>query len=292
MFQFDITSLIPQSLKQQAVDAAVDFVSEQAKKFLGEELSSKIRRLRSDAAFQATFAEGLQRAADRFVAEYAVEDEDLVLALAADKAFFQNEDIQKALLAILKKPGIYLADEQALLAQSFDSVLPNRLNRERVNRAVLAFLKCLAEEVWNLPELRPAYELQFQRMTAEALREQVNLQKAQLQATAALGADVRDALLQLTGAMVEQKLLPGGSNIPAKPKVYHNLPQPDYARFVGRKAELKQIRQLLSPKTRHFVVTIDGIGGVGKSALALEVAHTFLRHYDKLPEAERFAAII
>ena len=45
MFQFDLTSLLPQSLKQQAVDAAVDFVSEQAKKFLSEEFSGKIKKL-------------------------------------------------------------------------------------------------------------------------------------------------------------------------------------------------------------------------------------------------------
>lgn len=295
MFQFDLTSLLPQSLKQQAVDAAVDFVSDQAKKFLSEEFSSKIKKLRSDAAFQTAFGEGLQRAADRFAAEYVAEDEDLVAALTGDKTFFQNGEIQKALLAILKKPGVYLADEQELVAQSFDSVLPNRLNRERVNRAVLAFLKCLAEEVWNLPELRPAYELQFQRMTAETLREQVNLQKAHLQTTAALSSDIRDALLQLTEAMAERKLLPGeplALPTPVKPQVYHNLPRPDYTRFVGRKAELKHIRQLLSPKTRHFVVTIDGIGGIGKSALALEVAHSFLRHYEQLPETDRFKAII
>ncbi|MBI1876673.1 MAG: hypothetical protein HYR94_00240, partial [Chloroflexi bacterium] len=295
MFQFDILSLIPQSLKRQAIDTAVDFVSDQAKKYLSDELSNKIKKLRSDAVFQAAFAEGLQRAAERFAAEYAVEDEDLVAVLVADKTFFQNEEIQHALLAILKKPGLYLANEQELVAQSFDSVLPNHLDRDRVNRAVIAFLKCLAEEVWNLPELRPAYELQFQRMTAETLREQVNLQKVHLQATATLSADIRDALLQLTDAMVERKLLPGGDPLmalPAPKKVHHNLPRPDYERFVGRKVELKQIRQLLLPKTRHFVVTIDGIGGIGKSALALEVAHSYLRHYDKLPEAERFEAII
>lgn len=242
MFQFDLTSLIPQSLKQQTVDAAVDFVSDQAKKFLSEEFSGKIKKLRSDAAFQNAFGEGLQRAADRFAAEYVTEDEDLVAALTADKSFFQNSEIQKALLAILKKPGVYLVDAQEVVAQSFDSVLPNRLNRERVNRAVLAFLKCLAEEVWNLPELRPAYELQIQRMTAETLREQVNLQKAHLQTTAALSSDIRDALLQLTDAMAKRKLLPGGETAPTKPQVYYNLPRPDYTRFVGRKAELKHIR--------------------------------------------------
>lgn len=77
-------------------------------------------------------------------------------------------------------------------------------------------------------------------------------------------------------------------------KICHNLPQPDYERFVGRKTELNQIRQLLSPypNSRHFVITIDGIGGIGKSALALEVANRYRLHYDKLPEKERFEAIV
>lgn len=75
-------------------------------------------------------------------------------------------------------------------------------------------------------------------------------------------------------------------------QILHNLPQPDYERFIGRSAELKQIRHLLSPRHRSWVVTIDGIGGIGKSALALEVANSYLHHFDKLPEEERFDAII
>ncbi|MCP4623180.1 MAG: hypothetical protein GY850_06570, partial [bacterium] len=90
IFPFDITALIPKSLKRQAVDVAVDFVSAQAKKFLSDDISDKIKKLRSDAAFQTAFAEGLQHAADRFVEEYALEDEDLVAALAVDKRLFQN----------------------------------------------------------------------------------------------------------------------------------------------------------------------------------------------------------
>lgn len=76
------------------------------------------------------------------------------------------------------------------------------------------------------------------------------------------------------------------------PRVYHNLPHPDYGPFVGREKELARIHELLSPASRHFLVTIDGIGGIGKSTLALEVAHHYLTHATTLPETERFYAII
>ena len=76
------------------------------------------------------------------------------------------------------------------------------------------------------------------------------------------------------------------------PKIYHNLPQPDYDRFVGREEELAKIYDLLSPMNRHFLVTIDGIGGIGKSALALESAHRYLRDAVTLSEFERFDATV
>jgi hypothetical protein len=299
MLQFDILGLIPQSLKRQALDTLVDFVSEQARKYASEEVAVKIKKLRSDAAFNQAFEEGLRRAVRRFVQEYEVEDEDLVAAIAADEDFFNNEEVRAALLTILKKPGVYLAGEREKVAESFTSVLPGRKNRARVDRAVIYLLKCLAEEVWHLPELQPIYSLQFQRMTAEATRQQVELQKAQLQALSRLNAGVREALLQLTDAIAERKLLPPGETPalpapPSKPKVYHNLPQPDYGRFVGREQELAQVARILRPypHSQHALVTIDGIGGIGKSALALEVAHRYLRNYDRIPPEERFEAII
>lgn len=298
MFQLDLLSLIPQSLKQTVRDVLVDFVADQAKKYASDELATKIKKLRSDAAFNKTFEEGLQQAAQRFVEEYKVEDEDLVVAIAGDKGFFKNEEIQQALLTVLKKPSAYLDDERDTLFQSFDTVLPQRLNRERVNRAVTYLLRCLAEELWHMPELQSVYSLQFQRVTAEATREQVAIQKAQLQALTGLNAGIREALLQLTDAIAEKKALPAGDQLalpaPPKPKVYHNLPQPDYGHFVGRDKELVQVARILRPypHSQEHLVTIDGIGGIGKSALALEVAHRYLRNYDRIPSEERFEAII
>ena len=287
---------IPASFREKAVNVVVDFVSEQAKKHLSEEMSGRIKKLRSDAGFQKAFEQGLQRAAQRFSDEYEREDEDLAVALRNAPEFFENEQVQAALIRILKNPGAYLSDERTLLAQSFDSVLPTRKNRDRVNNAVSYFLRCLAEELCHLPELQPIYSFQFQRMTAEALRQQAELQRIQLQALTGLNSGIRDALLQLTDKLVEQKALPGGAAymLPERPKVYHNLPQPDYGYFVGREAELKKISDILRPypHSQHALVTIDGIGGIGKSALALEVGHRFLRHFDDLPPEERFEAII
>lgn len=52
-----------------------------------------------------------------------------------------------------------------------------------------------------------------------------------------------------------------------------NLPNRDYIEFVGRQHALKTGVRVLSSGHRIGVVTIDGIGGVGKTTLALEIAH-------------------
>lgn len=75
-------------------------------------------------------------------------------------------------------------------------------------------------------------------------------------------------------------------------KILHNLPQRDYVNFVGRKDELERLRNLLHSQDRVWTIVIDGIGGIGKSALALEIAHRYLSEYEFLPQAERFEAII
>ena len=55
----------------------------------------------------------------------------------------------------------------------------------------------------------------------------------------------------------------------------HHLPQSP-ARFIGRERELSELARLLS---EHRLVTLTGVGGSGKTRLALEAARQMLPHY-------------
>src|SRR4051794_25212068 len=117
------------------------------------------------------------------------------------------------------------------------------------------------------------------------LRE-LETQQAKLGVLAPSSIAVQLAEYQRTIADLERQL--------AEALPRHNLPPRDYERFVGRQKELDDVRKLLLPypKSRYHLVTIDGIGGIGKSALALETAYTLCEQYANLPESERFAAIV
>lgn len=293
--KFDINNFIPTTLQQKAKDELVNFVTEQMKRYVSDKAAEFIKKLHTDAVFQSEFKKGLQKASRRFVNEYILEDEDLVEEIAKDSSIFEDEEVQEALLTIIRNPGRYLASQQALIEQSFDNILPHRRNRDRVNRAITFFLKCLAEEVWNLPELRPIYELQFQRVTAESVHEQLAVQKAQLQILTGLDMSIRETLYELTTKLAEKKLLASqNATVSTTRHFKHNLPQPTYGHFIGRQTELAQVVRLLRPYpySQEHLITIDGIGGIGKSTLAIEVAYRYIRNYDRIPKGEHFDAIV
>ncbi len=287
----------PQDLENRMRDATVDFVAHLAEKMPeGEKIAKAVRKLSTQAAFYAAFEEAMKRAYQRYIAEYMAIDEDLVDAIISDSQIWHSLNLQQALLLMIKRPGSWLVHEREAVIQHFADILPKRVNRERVDRAVSYFLRCILEELWTLPgvsEIREIYILQFQKIEAEAAQKQVALLESQLQATTQLSTDVREGLLQLATAL-EQHLLIAPRPLLAQPRPhpYHNLFQPDYIRFIGRENERNWLRHRLSPQDRVWQMVITGIGGVGKSALALAIAHEFREGYHELLAEERFEAII
>jgi predicted negative regulator of RcsB-dependent stress response len=287
---------LPDDLKQKLRDSLVEFVARQAEMMPGGDKAARIiKQLSSQAVFYNAFDQAMPNALKRFQTEYTTQDEDLVAAIITDGKFWHSKDVRVALMALLHHPGSWLADERETVLQHFADVLPRRVNRDRVDKAITYFLGCVLEELWTLPgvrEIREIYSLQFQKIGAEAARQQVALLEAQLRATTQLSDDVRQGLLQLA-AMLEQRLLAAPPlPVSTSPRPYHNLPQPDYTSFVGRRRELGWLRQHLSPNDRAWQMVIAGIGGVGKSALALAIADFYREHYNDLPAEDCFEAII
>ena len=79
---------------------------------------------------------------------------------------------------------------------------------------------------------------------------------------------VKDEIAKYTKQL---ESLTGTSRELEKSKLLANLPRRPY--FVGREEEIKAILQSLQPNSRTFIVGIEGIGGMGKSTLAIEVAY-------------------
>ncbi|MCH4890420.1 hypothetical protein EZV73_22750 [Acidaminobacter sp. JC074] len=60
----------------------------------------------------------------------------------------------------------------------------------------------------------------------------------------------------------------------------HNLPSKGYNKFIGRLSELDNLKLKVAHK-RNFITALDGIGGVGKSAIALEFCDELINNYEK-----------
>ena len=82
-----------------------------------------------------------------------------------------------------------------------------------------------------------------------------------------LGLEPSEQLRELEQAILRQEVPP-----PRPPQLRHNLPSPATS-FVGRAAELADVETLLA---EGRLVTLTGVGGVGKTRLALETASRLL----------------
>ena len=133
---------------------------------LGESLEHKLDRrmmLRQVAA-------AVQRAEARFAREYAVQDSELAVVLTQQTHFADLPSVRRALRELLTHPFNDPSRAIAVVQQSFSDVLPERLDRARIDAAVQAFLLYLGEEVLYVPQLRETHALLFQKISAESNR--------------------------------------------------------------------------------------------------------------------------
>jgi WD40 repeat protein len=98
--------------------------------------------------------------------------------------------------------------------------------------------------------------------------------------------------LQITKKVSES--VPPQSTYTRRFPVKHNLPSPLLGSFWGREKEISEINRRLKPYpiSNYHLVVIDGVGGVGKSSLALQIAHEFINGDSELPENEHFDTIV
>lgn len=85
------------------------------------------------------------------------------------------------------------------------------------------------------------------------------------------------------------------SPVVEKFRVFQNLPAREYTAFVGRDREILRLMELLSSQHSAHLISVDGIGGVGKTTLAVEVAYRCFEtslNQNFVPETPTFEAII
>lgn len=69
-----------------------------------------------------------------------------------------------------------------------------------------------------------------------------------------------------------------------RPSPLHNLTSPDYTGFVNREQEMQRVMRLLGAQSRASLINIHGLSGVGRSALAHEVAERCLEISRQTPD--------
>ncbi len=250
-------------------------------------LKQPVKQILDDRATKRALQNAVKRAENRFNKEYRQQDPELTEALLSLGRFVDLPSVETALTEMFTHP---LHDQQqpvATVTRSFEDVLPDRIDRARVDAAVRAFLHYLGQEVLYIPQLQDLYALGFQKISAENARLTTAGIQELVQGMQGMRADLRQLPEAITPSPVA---LPP----PARIRPWHNLPQRLYTTFVGRESELEKLKSLMLPypRSRHYMATIDGIGGVGKSALALELAHFYREYYELLPPEERFEVIV
>ncbi|TAE56090.1 MAG: ATP-binding protein [Nostocales cyanobacterium] len=72
----------------------------------------------------------------------------------------------------------------------------------------------------------------------------------------------------------------------------HNLPALSTTKFINRHQEVNKLLELLSYQHSAHIISVEGIAGVGKTTLVLEVANRCLNSQHTIPQSLKFDAII
>lgn len=112
--------------------------------------------------------------------------------------------------------------------------------------------------------------------------------KSNLQANSSLGTNQEEINLQTSPfpPYLESGILPR-----CQSPILQNLPAREYTLFVGRSREIARLMELIDHSHAAHLISIDGIGGVGKTTLALEAAYRCLDGYST-SLTSKFQAII
>jgi ATP/maltotriose-dependent transcriptional regulator MalT len=93
------------------------------------------------------------------------------------------------------------------------------------------------------------------------------------------------SLTQAVARVRELDLLEATAVPQLSPRSKHNLPT-QTTPFIGREAELAEIRQLLLDEPGCRLLTLFGPGGIGKSRLQSEPEQRFIHQFDMCREGE------
>ena len=287
----DPLGLMPESLKNRMFDSIIEFISEQANRLLGEGVSNKFSKLKTDSEFQTNFKDGIVRAVERFGREF--EDHELAALINQSESWINNK-VQIALLNIIKHPVSWSQADKIVISQQLGHLLPDSMESQKLDTALSFFIKCLIEEIWHLPELAPIYELQLEKASLRFDEKKVNQLIQMVNEIQGLRSDLRGALAAFIKIASRSELLLEEVNEKPKPNnvVISNLRNPTYTKFIGREEEIKILKENLSPDERSWLTIIKGVGGVGKSTLAMKIAHHYIEKFFEIPEKERFNVVI
>lgn len=183
--------------------------------------------------------------------------------------FFVSMDSRNKLTSTEKEKVAELVDFAASLVQSVSGHLLTDVNKILLEQALSGIkLKDITVTGYALTTIERVFAPRLWTLLSEVTHQKVGIKNVRLileelrkQSSAEVGKDTSvNPLAKREGVTA----------------IIENLPAPTNSTFVGREAEIKRLLELLSPEHSAHLISIAGIGGVGKTSLAVECARRCL----------------